>query len=249
MDVFLSRPTWIPDKFKNGLDIFLTKLNDLKLNPRTLGTTDYPTKSPLDEVIKIMKECRGAVILGYPQIEMSSGKVKNDEINTPIFLPTEWNQIEAGLAYASGLPLLVIHHIGVCRGIFDRGSLNSFIFSKDFEDPTWSIQDDLSGAILSWRNDILGYAPTPEKNNLFTGLAKIKGKVCTLRAINSKITDPRPIGRHRKSTLIEIDELTDTYAKLKLTEQNDKIVTIPYGDMIVSYDDKRDRPMIELRAI
>ena len=199
--------------------------------------------------IKIMKECRGAVILGYPQIEIVSGKVKNDEISSSIFLPTEWNHIEAGLAYASGLPLLVMHHIGVCRGIFDRGALNSFIFTKDFEDPTWSTQDDLSGAIRSWRNDVLGYAPTPEKNNLLTGLEKLQGKVCTLRAINRKITDPRPIGRHRETTSCEIAELTDTYAKLKLIEQNDKIVTIPFGDIIISYDDKRDRPMIELRAI
>lgn len=249
MDIFLSRPTWIAKEFKNGLNIFLSKLTDLKLNPRTLGTTDYPTKSPLDEVIKIMKECRGAVILGYPQIEISSGKVKDDEINSPIFLPTEWNHIEAGLAYASGLPLLVIHHVGVCRGIFDRGALNSFIFSRDFKDPTWSTQEDLSGAIRSWRNDVLGYAPTPEKSNLMMGLEKFQGKVCTLRAINRKITDPRPIGRHRETTSCEIDELTDTYVKLKLIEQNNKIVTIPFGDIIPSYDDNRARPMIELRAI
>lgn len=248
MDIFLSRPTWIGDDFKTGLDIFLSKLSDLELTPRTLGTTDYPTKSPLDEVIKIMKKCRGAVILGYPQIEVITGKVKDSEINPPILLPTEWNHIEAGLAYASSLPLLVIHHNGVCRGIFDRGALNSFIFSKDFKDPTWPNHNDLSGAIRSWRNDVLGYSPTPEKSKLIISLEKIQGEICTLMAINRKITDPRLLGHHRESTACSIKELTDSYARVELIEQN-KVVTIPFGDIVVSFDDKRNRPMIELRAI
>ncbi len=80
-------------------------------------------------------------------------------------------------------------------------------------------------------------------------MENLQGKVCTLRAINRKISDPRPIGRHRETTSCEIDELTDTYAKLKLIDQNNKIVTIPFADIIVSFDDKGDRPMIELRAI
>jgi hypothetical protein len=31
-------------------------------------------------------------------------------------LPTEWNHIEAALAYSQQLPLLVIHHRGIKRG-------------------------------------------------------------------------------------------------------------------------------------
>ena len=248
MDIFLSRPTWIEDDFKDGLDAFLSKLADLDLHPRTLGTTDYPTKSPLDEVIKIMQECNGAVILGYPQIEVITGKLKNNHIEDPIYLSTEWNHIEAGLAYASNLPLLVVHHVGVCRGIFDRGALNSFIFSRYLKEPTWSSQADLSGAIRSWRNDVLGYAPTPQKSNLLMELEKLKGQKCTLMAVNRKIEDPRPIGSHRESASCKIKNLTDSYVRFELLEHN-KTVTIPFGDILISFDDKRDRPMIELRAI
>jgi hypothetical protein len=79
-------------------------------------------------------------------------------------------------------------------------------------------------------------------------LEKIQGEICTLMAINRKITDPRPLGRHRESTACSIKELTDSYARLELIEQN-KVVTIPFGDIVVSFDDKRNRPMIELRAI
>ncbi len=73
IDIFLSRPTWISDEFKEGLKNFYTYLNSHALNPRTIGTSDYPTESPLDEVISLMDSCQGAIVLGYPQIKISSG--------------------------------------------------------------------------------------------------------------------------------------------------------------------------------
>ena len=70
-DIFISRPTWVPDEFKKGLENFLSFLEEMDLNPRTLGSTDYPNESPLDEVISIMSECKGIIVLGYPQIFIS----------------------------------------------------------------------------------------------------------------------------------------------------------------------------------
>lgn len=116
MNVFVSRPTWVADEFEDGLKTFHTQLSNLGLTPRTLGTSDYPSKSPLDEVIKIMSECSGAVILGYPQILLESGLVKGKKLNATLTLATEWNHIEASLAYANKLPLLVIHHLDGNKG-------------------------------------------------------------------------------------------------------------------------------------
>ena len=124
MDVFVSRPTWVAAEFEAGLAAFLRVLRSLDLTPRTLGATDYPSKAPLDEVIALMGKCAGAVILGYPQLVVETGHLKGVPINQALELPTEWNHIEAGLAYARELPLLVIHHRGVRRGIFDRGATN-----------------------------------------------------------------------------------------------------------------------------
>lgn len=55
----------------------------------------------------------------------------------------------------------MIHHIGIIRGIFDRGAINSFLFSKDLPNPAWSTEEDISGAIRSWRDEVLGFKPTP----------------------------------------------------------------------------------------
>lgn len=250
MNIFISRPTWVDEPYRKGLEIFLTRLNDLGFQPHTLGTTDYPTKAPLDGVIEIMSQCKGAVILGYPQISISSGSIKDENIEGTIVLPTEWNHIEAGLAYSKKLPLLVIHHIGIVRGIFDRGAINSFLFSKDLTNPEWSTKDDISGAIRSWRDEVLGFksTPTPQRNFIQDGILKSKDVVWTIQAIGRRINDPRPVGSsHREHTECRIEDLTEFYVTVKILS-TDQYITIPFGDIVLSKDDKRNRPMIQLRT-
>lgn len=153
-NIFLSRPSWINPPCKDGLDNFMNLLKSHGLAPRTIGTTDFPTKAPMDEVIDLLYQCEGAIVLGYPQIEIQSGLIKNAALTAPVNLGTEWNHIEAGLAYALGLPLLIIHDTKISRGIFDRGVLNSFLHQKDFSDKSWSISEDIIGAVTKWKNHL-----------------------------------------------------------------------------------------------
>lgn len=155
--IFISRPTWVAQEFESGLDKFLVLLESYDLKPRTLGSSDYPTESPLDEVIEIMSECVGAIVLGYPQIEIKNGTLKGNNIcdTSPIILPTEWNHIEAGLAYAKGLPLLVIHHKGINRGVFDRGALNKFLHEVNMSSDSWFSDGPIMGALSAWRKRLL----------------------------------------------------------------------------------------------
>ncbi len=97
-----------------------------------------------------MQRCYGAIILGIPQIEVQSGKLKGDEITSPFSLGTEWNHIEAALAYSLQLPVLMIHDVTVGRGIFDRGAANAFIYAVDFSSDSWSLTDEISGALGAW---------------------------------------------------------------------------------------------------
>lgn len=145
--------------FVAGLDTFLSLLRSIELQPRTLGTTDYPTKSPLDEVIQLMRSCNGAIVLGYPQILVDQGRNRVTDCSG-LSLPTEWNHIEAALAYAQQLPLLVIHHPGITRGVFDRGAVGAFLHEVDLTDPKWPMQDPANGAVLKWKRDCLA-APIP----------------------------------------------------------------------------------------
>ena len=55
IDIFLSRPTDVPENQQQGLNNLQTLLNFAELNPRTLGSTDYPSESPLNEIIQILQ--------------------------------------------------------------------------------------------------------------------------------------------------------------------------------------------------
>ena len=148
--IFLSQPTWVPSRHSSGLDKFKNLLRAHGLEPRSVGVTDLPSQAPLEEVIELMKRCYGAIILGIPQIEVQSGKLKGEEITSPFSLGTEWNHIEAALAYSLQLPVLVIHDVTVCRGIFDRGAANAFIYTVDFSSDSWALTDQISGALAAW---------------------------------------------------------------------------------------------------
>jgi hypothetical protein len=151
MNIFLSRPTWVSTEFEGGLNNFLMSLSNMGLTPRTLGSSDYPSKAPLDEVIEIMEQCQGAIVLGYPQILVEKGNIKSNVLVNPLSLPTEWNHIEAALAYSKGLPIIILHHLGVTRGVFDRGVMNAFIHEVDFSQSGWCLNSGLNGAIQKWK--------------------------------------------------------------------------------------------------
>jgi hypothetical protein len=154
-----------------------------ELHPRTLGASDYPSKTPLDEIISLMDECEGAIILGFPQIRVNEGTLKNDTISmktgNQLVLPTEWNHIEAGLAYAKGLPLLVISHVGVNRGIFDRGAINNFIYEIDFSCEDWPLLPQISGAFEKWKKDVL----PPSQSNYIERKERLAGLSPALPAL------------------------------------------------------------------
>jgi hypothetical protein len=90
--------------------------------------------------------------LGIPQIEVEAGAVKGEPLKEIMLLSTEWNHIEAGLAYARGIPLLVIHHVGVYRGIFDKGAFSGFLYEKDLTRPGWPVSEDIRGAVATWKS-------------------------------------------------------------------------------------------------
>ena len=153
MQIFLSRPTWIEDRFAPALNDFLTTLDNLGITPRTLGTTDYPSQVPLDEVIGIMEACQGAIILGYPQISIEAGSIKQSPITNQFSMATEWNHIEAALAYSGQIPLLMVHHNDVSRGVFDRGVMNAFVHSMDLSERSWHLDAGFNGALTNWKEN------------------------------------------------------------------------------------------------
>jgi len=55
------------------------------------------------------------------------------------------------VAYVKKLPLMIVTHPGIDRGIFDRGTGNNFVFTEDLTNPAWPLSPQIRGAIKSWK--------------------------------------------------------------------------------------------------
>ncbi len=129
--VFVSCPTILnerQEKYNKKIDGMLSRYG---LERRALGRSDYPLDYPLKEVYALAKHCAGGIILGFEQIYLEKGTAKRetDEESAiaKVSLPTAWNNLEAGILYSLGLPLLIIKEQSVSGGIFDIGTSDKYV--------------------------------------------------------------------------------------------------------------------------
>jgi hypothetical protein len=99
-----------------GEEVFLRAVDDLLkshgLNPRTVGRTDFVDKNPVRKVLDVMKDCSGIIVIASERMAFELGfEFPNSDLQVElqhISLPTVWIQIETAMAYALGLPLLLL---------------------------------------------------------------------------------------------------------------------------------------------
>ena len=103
-----------------------------------LGATDFSNSAPLRAILRIMDECDGAIVLGFRQIEVEQGTAKPGTPSASrlekCYFATPWNQIEASLAYARGLPVMLIREKGISGGVFDYGVTEYFVHEVDLSE-------------------------------------------------------------------------------------------------------------------
>ena len=130
--VFISCPTTLRPSQEAAKTLILAELKKHHLEPRQLGKSDYPTELPLREVYGIAKHCSGGIILGFEQFRTDSGIRKfgtagEKTMTTQTLVPTEWNNLEAGILYALQVPILVMKEEGISGGVFDYGVTQYFV--------------------------------------------------------------------------------------------------------------------------
>ncbi len=157
--VFVSCLTVLSDSQEEVRSIILGEMDRLHLEPRSLGRSDYPTEFPLREVHVLAKHCSGGLILGFEQFRASKGVMRVNtkqckEIDTPMSFPSAWNQLEAGILFSLGLPLLVFKESGVCGGVFDKGVTDLFIHDFPALPIARKEMDGLSEVFLNWHASV-----------------------------------------------------------------------------------------------
>ena len=130
--VFVSSPTALSAQQNVARRLVLRELDHSGLDPRALGRSDYPTELPLREVLTIARHCAGGIILGFSQFRADTGVWKEETpgekaADLPVRFPTPWNQLEAGILFSLGLPLLVFREQGISGGVFDNGVTDVFV--------------------------------------------------------------------------------------------------------------------------
>jgi hypothetical protein len=151
--VFVSCPTSLSPQQENARSTILRYLNRYSLEPRALGRSDYPTELPLREVLVIAKHCAGGIILGFEQYRSLDGIDKpgtesEARQGSGVPFPTPWNQLEAGILFGLGLPLLIFRESGISGGIFDAGVTDVFIHHM----PTSANNEGLNDVFLKWQS-------------------------------------------------------------------------------------------------
>jgi len=155
--VFVSSPTQLNSLQKQSEGIVLAILDDLQLEPRALGRSDYPKDVPLKEVLAIAKHCHGGVILGFEQFRATAGAWKPGtkeerkvSRSNPASFPTPWNQLEAGILFGLKLPLLIFREAEVYGGVFDLGTTEVFLHQMPPAQPSQKKHDELKEVFLKW---------------------------------------------------------------------------------------------------
>jgi hypothetical protein len=158
--VFVSSPTSLSSAQQAARAILMNLLDELNLEPRALGRSDYPSDLPLREVLVIARHCAGGLILGFEQFQATSGiwkrglGTKNGERKlspkeTTSF-PTPWNHLEAGILFGLGLPLLIFREPSISGGVFDNGVTDVFIHRMPNAKLTTKDRASLKEVVLKW---------------------------------------------------------------------------------------------------
>jgi hypothetical protein len=153
--VFVSCPTALNPVQEDSRRIILEELDDLRLEPRALGRSDYPTDLPLREIYVLATHCSGGIILGFEQFFAQEGSYKRGtggdgerRVVTGNSFPSMWNHVEAGILFGLGLPLLVFREEKIEGGIFDPGVTDVFVHLMP--NPTSNLEQ-LRDVFLKWQ--------------------------------------------------------------------------------------------------
>jgi len=160
--IFVSRPTTLNPTQEGSYQVISSELERFGLEERRLGGSDYATELPLREVLVLARHCAGGVVLGFEQLYVLAGARKRgtsreQAIEAPLSIPTPWNNLEAGILFGLGVPLLVFREEGVSDGVFDHGVTDAFVHRMPPPDISDMDRASLSSVFMKWQAKVREY--------------------------------------------------------------------------------------------
>jgi len=153
--VFVSKPGTL-----NVLQLELVRniaaiLSEEDIDATTVERGDYPNVGALSEVRRVLIGCSGALIVGFRQLEVTTGTWRSGTQEAKslegVALPTAWNHVEAGMAAMAGLPMLFLVERGVIGGLFELGDVGHSVIAMDLSKPN---HDEIRRSIVAWAHSV-----------------------------------------------------------------------------------------------
>jgi len=162
IEVFISHPTPCNKEQMGLLKLIDDKLEKHGLNPVNLGKKNWNYKKPLEPIKKLMSECKGAIIVGIERhhsfigYEKEIATKKSDKIELiHKYTSTPWVQIEAGMAYQAGIPLLILKEKKIHpEGILDPNNSDSYVFEFEIEKNWKKLSLEMVMILESWIDEL-----------------------------------------------------------------------------------------------
>jgi hypothetical protein len=139
---------------------FEASLRARGLAPWTLGRGEYDYRNPMRAIREAMLSCRGAAIIGlgrrFSPVSIDRFGSPRAERKKGTWTATPWNQLEAGMAYQLGLPLLILKDRAIiAEGILDQAISGFLVFEFDLEAEAKGLSQQLRATIARWSHDVV----------------------------------------------------------------------------------------------
>lgn len=119
--MFLGAPAVLSSQQRPCFDEWLSWFHEQSVEALLLQRSHYGV-NPWDTLMRTMSRAHGVALLGFEQLDARGSiwrRETAEEERISLGWTTPWLQLEAGLAIASGLPVLVARDVEVREGIFD----------------------------------------------------------------------------------------------------------------------------------
>jgi hypothetical protein len=161
-NVYLSVGKGYTKKRENFIVAFEEHLRANGLKPQTCGRSVIRNERPLKAIAECMRGCSGIVVLAFERIRVDRGFEKpggpEEKSLKDVPLTTPWNQIEAGMAYALGLPLLVVAEKGLRQdGVLEEGH-DWYVLSEPLNEKLFR-KREFVGLLEDWKKAVRSHRP------------------------------------------------------------------------------------------
>jgi hypothetical protein len=141
--VFLCEPSGLSAEQRVLSDRWHERLFGLGFDVDQLGSNEYE-RDPWSVLLRRIGASDGVLVLGFSQLVVSAAtwRANTDQERqvTPTWT-TSWLHLEAGMALAAGLPLLVAAGSGVAEGVFESAVWIGAVRGTALEDPDTCVID------------------------------------------------------------------------------------------------------------